>query len=80
MERHEDPKRHDDNDAHRAYSFLSSHIHTLMKTPRYMLRDPRAFHKPNEFNPDRWLSPDAHDLLPNPSNLVFGFGQRCAFL
>ena len=39
-----------------------------------MLRDPRIWDSPNDFNPDRFLEPYPKDR-PDPS-VVFGYGRR----
>jgi len=41
----------------------------------YMLRDRRIFKDPDVYRPERWLADDAN-MLPDPTNLVFGFGTR----
>ena len=40
--------------------------------PRGMMHDPAVFAEPDQFHPERWLSPDA-PAFPNPT---FGFGAR----
>ena len=40
-----------------------------------MLRDRSIFKDPDVYRPERWLADDAN-TLPDPTNLVFGFGTR----
>jgi len=40
-----------------------------------MLMDPKVWGDPETFRPERFLEADA-DSLPNPQNVIFGFGMR----
>ncbi|KAF2666069.1 putative cytochrome P450 [Microthyrium microscopicum] len=41
----------------------------------YILMDPEIYSKPHDFNPERWLAPDAHEKL-HPYFYPFGKGTR----
>ena len=40
---------------------------------RFLLHDPRVYHEPMEFKPERFLGPNPE---PDPRNACFGFGRR----
>jgi hypothetical protein len=40
---------------------------------RFLLHDPRVYHEPMEFKPERFLGPTPE---PDPRNACFGFGRR----
>ena len=43
-----------------------------------MLRDPRVYVEPEQFNPERFLATKEHVPEMDPRNVgVFGFGRRC---
>ncbi len=46
---------------------------------RAILHDPKAYHEPHRFIPERFLTTDGQKLDPNvqdPSVAAFGFGRR----
>jgi cytochrome P450 len=41
-----------------------------------MLRDPRTYPNPSEFNPDRYIGVEGKVPQQNPRTICFGFGRR----
>ena len=41
-----------------------------------MLRDPRRYSCPEQFNPERFLARDGFEPETDPRQMVFGFGRR----
>ena len=41
-----------------------------------MMRDPRRYTSPDQFNPDRFLATEGTEPEYDPRNVVFGFGRR----
>lgn len=47
---------------------------------RQMLRDPRRYSSPEQFNPERFVARDGFEPETDPRQMVFGFGRRYALL
>lgn len=48
----------------------------MLNDARSMMRDPRCYSSPEDFNPDRFLAHDNTEPEYDPRHIVFGFGRR----
>ncbi|EPS98990.1 hypothetical protein FOMPIDRAFT_1050990 [Fomitopsis schrenkii] len=62
------------DDLHEGYFFPKGTV--VIANIWSMMRDPRCYSSPDNFNPDRFLVDDNKGPEYDPRNIVFGFGRR----
>jgi cytochrome P450 len=50
----------------------------IPKGSRNMAHDPEVYAHPDMFDPSRFIASVGHVPEPDPRDLIFGFGRRCA--
>src|SRR5580658_4152704 len=61
---------------HNLQSFLFSLFSDFNTVNRGFTHDPKTFHNPMTFKPERFLGLEDRDPEPDPNTLSFGFGRR----
>ncbi|KAG1800179.1 cytochrome P450 [Suillus subaureus] len=75
------PHRVTEDDIHNGYyipkgSIVLPNIWLVLPFGWFMLKDPRTYTNPSQFNPDRFLAKDGKDPETEPRTACFGFGRR----
>ncbi|EPS98973.1 hypothetical protein FOMPIDRAFT_1050972 [Fomitopsis schrenkii] len=68
------PHRLTQDDLHDGYFFPKGTV--FITNIWSMMRDPRCYSSPEDFNPDRFLAHDNTEPEYDPRHIVFGFGRR----